>query len=334
MKSLSGTWVLALALLAGGLARAANPATNAAPFAMRLDGVAAQVNNDTITIAEVMSEVRNSAWVELSKEERAARLRDLYNETLNAFIDRKLILASAKASEMKLQPWIVDSRIQEIIDGRFNGDRTRLMTALTERRISFEDWRKGIEEDLMLTAMRMQFVDQRVSVSPREVRGYFQTNRESLRLPAGVRVGRIVLAVPQKSEETLDQIGERVLKELDGGADFASVARRVSTDSHAAKGGDWGWVNPEDTFAPELVQALSSLKPGQHSRLVVLGDRGYILNKVEEKTSSLPTLDEALPLIERRLRAQRSDDAYREWTGRLRRDAAVRIFDLPPMSGM
>ena len=93
-------------------------------------------------------------------------------------------------------------------------------------------------------------------------------------------------------------------------------------------------MNPEDTFAPELVQALSPLKPGQHSRLVVLGDRGYILNKVEEKTSSLPTLDEALPLIERRLRAQRSDDAYREWTGRLRRDASVRIFDLPPMSGM
>lgn len=334
MKPTRGLWVLALAALSGGLAEAADPVTNAAPpVSMMIDGVAAQVNGDTITVAEVMSEIRNSAWVEFSKEERAARLRDLYRDTLNAFIDRKLILASAKAAEMKLQPWIVDSRIQEIIDGRFNGDRTRLLAALTERRISFDDWRKGIEEDLMLSAMRMQMVDQRVSVSPREIRGYYQTNREALRIPAGARVGRIVLSVPPKSEETLDRMGERVLKELDDGGDFASVARRCSGDSHAARGGDWGWVNPEETFASELSAALAPLKPGQHSRMVVLGDRGYIMKKFEEKSASLPTLDEAWPLIERRLRAQRSDESYREWTGRLRREAFVRVFDLPAPIG-
>jgi len=320
---------LALGVLSGVVQAAeATNAVSQAPASWRLDGVAAQVNGETITIAEVMNEIRNSAWIELSPEERDAQLRKLYGETLNAFIDRKLILAAAKAEERKLQGWVVDDREREIIDSRFGGDRTKLMSMLSERRILYNDWRQGIEEDLMLSAMRMEFVDKRIGVSPRDIRGYYETNRVSLHSPAGVRVGLITLTVLDQ-DETVAQYGARALKDLDGGADFAATARKFSKDAHADQGGDWGFLDPAEKLAPPLVKALSELKCGEYSRLVELGGRGYIIKKVEEKQAVPLSLEDAWQLIDRRLRAQQGDALYRDWINRLRRRAFVRIFDLP-----
>lgn len=328
-----GSIFLALTLFTGGMAGAVAAATNeAAPSAHLLDGVAAQVNADTITIGEVLSEVSNSAFIELSKEEQKERLRTLYYGTLNAFIDRKLILAAAVAEERKLQSWVVDDRIQEIIDNRFDGDRNKLHTAITGRHILYDDWRKGIEEDLMLTAMRMEYVDKRVSISPRDIRGYYETNRQALMSAGGVHVGIITL-VAGSDGETLNALGERVQKELNDGADFAALARKYSKDSHAEKGGDWGVVNPEEKFAGAIVKALAGLKPGQTSPFLTIGEKGYILRKIDEKAPAALTLDEAWPVIERRLRVQQSEELYREWTARLRRQNYVKTFDLPGLTG-
>jgi len=324
-----GNMVFALTLLAGsvaGFTMAATPAGSVGDSNL-LDGVAAQVNSDTITIGEVLNEVKNGAFSELSRAEQKAQLHSLYYKTLNAFVDRKLILAAAAGQERKLQSWVVDDRVQEIIDNRFNGDRTRLFAALTERHLSFDDWRKGIEEDLMLTAMRIEFVDKRVSISPQEIRGYYESNRQSLVSAGGVHVARITL-IPG-SKETVEELGDKVLKDLNSGVDFAEAAKRYSQDAYADKGGDMGFVEPGDKFADAIVKALAAIKPGQNTPLLSLAGRGFILRKVEEKTASVLTLEEAWPLIERRLRAQQSETLYREWTARLRRQNFVHIFPLP-----
>ena len=123
--------VLMTLSLTGSVRAADASSTNDAPPAWLLDGVAAQVNDETITISDVMNEIRNSAWIEMSKSEREKSLRKLYTETLDAFINRRLILASAKAAEMKLQPWVISDRVQEIIDTRYKGNQTLLLADLT-----------------------------------------------------------------------------------------------------------------------------------------------------------------------------------------------------------
>ena len=333
MKLGKGFAIVALALVATGVSRAADAvATNAAlPSAWLLDGVAAQVNDETITISEVMAEIRNSAWIEMSREDREKSLRKLYTETLNAFIDRRLILAAAKVAELKLQPWVIDDRVQEIIDTRYKGNRTQLMADLTTHRVNFDMWKKGIEEDMMLMAMRSESVDKQVTVSPREVRSYYETNRQAMVSPPRVHIGRITLQEkPGTNAVSLAQLGAQVLRELDApGADFASVARKYSQDSFAPKGGDRGWIDPED-LVPALVQALAPLQPGQCTGMVTMGEVGIVLKKIEEQKASTLPLDEAWLSIERRLRMQKSEALYREWTARLRQNGYVKIFDLPP----
>ena len=334
MKRTHGMLVVALALLAGrALTAAETNATNRMPSAQLLDGVAARVNGESITMAEVLTEIPGSAWHGQSREQQEARLRELYGRTLNAFIDRRLMLAAAKAQDVKLQPWVVGDREREIVESRFGGDRDKLLAALTERHITYDDWRKGLEEDVLISAMRAEYVDKRISVSPSEIRSYYATNRLALSTAAGVRVSIVTLAEPASGAETLAQFGDRVLKELDGGADFAALAGKYSRDSHKDKGGDWGTVQPEEKFAAPIVQALAALKPGQCSRLIMLGDQAYLIKKVAEQPATTLTLEEAWPLIERRLRESQGEGLYRDWMARLRREAFVQVFELPKPTG-
>ena len=133
----AGLIALAGLVSAQGLLSNKNPA-------VLLDGVAAYVNSEMITIGEVMSEVRRSPWADTAPELREKRLRELYAATLNALIDRKLILAAAQKSKMELQSWAVDNRIREIVANNFDGDQTKLHDLLADRKDSLRSGRRTL----------------------------------------------------------------------------------------------------------------------------------------------------------------------------------------------
>jgi parvulin-like peptidyl-prolyl isomerase len=299
--------------------------------AMLIDGVAAYVNTEMITIADVMSEVRRSPWADTSSPElREKRLRELYTATLNALIDRKLILAAAQKSKMELQPWAVDNRIREIVANNFDGDQTKLHNLLSDRKIAFEEWKKNIEEDLMITAMRYQQVEKRVTPTPSEVRAEYEANKGRYQTETATAVSMIILDPPgQAGDETVEARAAKIDAALKAGTSFASLAKTYSKDAKASNGGSWGKVNPEDVFRKEIVDALAKLKPGETSPVVVLDGYGYIVRKEEQQDARALTFEEAAPFVESHLRMRQAEKIYKEWTDRLRAEAYIKVFELP-----
>jgi len=298
--------------------------------AVLLDGVAAYVNADMITIAEVMSEVRRSPWADTAPELREKRLRELYKATLDALIDRKLILTAAQKSKMQLQSWAVDNRVREIVANNFDGDQTKLHNLLADRKIALEEWRKNIEEDLMITAMRYQQVEKRIAPTPIEVRAEYDANKGRYQTENAVAVSLIILDPPgQAGDEAVDVRASKIAEALKAGTPFASLAKTYSKDAKASGGGSWGKVNPEDVFRKEIVDALAKLKPGETSPVVILDGYGYIVRKDEQQDARALTFEEAAPLVESRLRMRQGEKLYKEWTDRLRKEAYIKIFELP-----
>jgi len=298
--------------------------------AVLLDGVAAYVNTEMITIGDVMSEVRRSPWADTAPELRERRLRELYTATLNALIDRKLILAAAQKSKMELQPWAVDNRIREIVANNFDGDQTKLHNLLSDRKIAFEEWKKNIEEDLMITAMRYQQVEKRVTPTPSEVRAEYEANKGRYQTETATAVSMIILDPPgQAGDETVEARAAKIEAALKAGTSFASLAKTYSKDAKASSGGSWGKVNPEDVFRKEIVDALAKLKPGETSPVVVLDGYGYIVRKEEQQDARALTFEEAAPFVESHLRMRQAEKIYKEWTDRLRAEAYIKVFELP-----
>lgn len=298
--------------------------------AVLLDGVAAYVNTEMITIAEVMSEVRRSPWADTAPEQRERRLRELYTATLNALIDRKLILAAAQKSKMELQSWAVDNRIREIVANNFEGDHTKLHQLLADRKIAFEEWRKNIEEDLLITAMRYQQVEKRITPTPSEIRSEYDANRGRYQTETATAVSMIILDPPDKEgDPTVAARGAKIAEALKEGASFATLAQTYSQDAKAAGGGSWGKVNPEDVFRSEIVEALDKLAPGEASPLLVLDGYGYIVRKDEHQDARMLTFEEASPYVESHLRMRMAEKIYKDWTDRLRAEAYIKVFELP-----
>ena len=299
--------------------------------AMLLDGVAAYVNSEMITIAEVMMEVRRSPWASsVSASQREKRLREMYGATLNALIDRKLILSAARKAKMTLEGWAVDNRVREIVANNFGGDQIKLHQLLADRKITFEEWKQNLEEDLMVTAMRYQKVDSRVNPTPKEIREEYESNKGRYQTEKAVAVSMIILDPPQNDDDkSVKDRAREIEDKMADGISFASLARVYSKDAKASQGGTWGKVNPEDVFRKEIVNILARLKPGETSPVIVLDGYGYIVRKDEQQDGRALTFEEAAQYVEGRLRMLKSEELYKAWMKRLRDDAFVKIFELP-----
>jgi peptidyl-prolyl cis-trans isomerase C len=87
---------------------------------------------------------------------------------------------------------------------------------------------------------------------------------------------------------------QKIIDQLNKGADFATLAKADSTDkAAAAQGGDLGWFKKGDML-PEFSAAAFALQPGQISQAPVHTRYGWHVIKVEgRRTTPPPSFDEA-----------------------------------------
>lgn len=91
---------------------------------------------------------------------------------------------------------------------------------------------------------------------------------------------------------TEDQ-AKKLIAELKGGADFATLAKANSTDPGAAQGGDLGFFKATDML-PEFSAVAFALKPGEVSEKPVQTRYGWHVIKAEERrTAPAQTYEQA-----------------------------------------
>lgn len=83
-----------------------------------------------------------------------------------------------------------------------------------------------------------------------------------------------------------------VIAELDGGADFAELAKTRSKDPSAAQNsGDLGFFRRE-AMVPEFSAAAFAMEPGSYGKEPVQSQFGWHVIRVEEKRSNTPSFEE------------------------------------------
>ncbi len=295
-----------------------------------VDAVAADVGGRRITVAEVMEAARDIVRAEgtlTSPEAFARQLPAAYAEALTNLVTRQLILIRYDQAKQKLPEWMLKRRAEAIVEEHFGGDRSLLVSMLTQRGLSYEKWRKKIEEDTIITAMRHQFVDQGIVVKPEDVLAVYERDYATRKLDGPVHAALILLRPEQGQSVDAAVTNAAVLaRELQGGKDFAAAARRLSADPHAADGGDWGYIDPAAELRKELADALNALKPGEVSDPILIGgDYIYIVKKIaESKDLSIP-FDAVRDEIEQQIRAEASVERFDAWIESLRQATTIRL---------
>ena len=112
-----------------------------------------------------------------------------------------------------------------------------------------------------------------------------------------------------------------IIGELDGGADFAELAKERSTGPSGPRGGDLGYFT-DDQMVPEFSAAASALEPGEHSKDPVQTQFGWHVIKVEDRRETEPpSFEELEPQLRNELRRDNVESVLSE----LREGAEVEI---------
>ncbi|HKT33086.1 MAG TPA: peptidylprolyl isomerase [Gammaproteobacteria bacterium] len=116
-----------------------------------------------------------------------------------------------------------------------------------------------------------------------------------------------------------EQQAKNIINQLNHGANFATLAKKYSTDASGKQGGELGWFSP-DQMVPAFSAAVAQLKKGEYTREPVHTQYGWHIIQLEDTRSMPPpSLDSVRDQLTNSLEGQEVE-AY---VNKLRQDAKV-----------
>ena len=144
------------------------------------------------------------------------------------------------------------------------------------------------------------------------------------------RYEKEIAAVPSEEEisarhilvET-EEAAKALIAELDGGKDFAELAKEKSTGPSAAQGGDLGFFT-KGRMVPEFEAVAFTLQPGEYSKEPVKTQFGWHVIKVEERREQAPpAFEEVADQVRQVVMRERYGDLIRE----ARSETEINVLD-------
>jgi peptidyl-prolyl cis-trans isomerase SurA len=132
---------------------------------------------------------------------------------------------------------------------------------------------------------------------------------------------------PQLTESAAIAKLEDLRKRIEGGSDFAQLAREFSQDASGPNGGDLGWSSP-GMYVPEFEEAMNTLAPRQVSQPVVSRFGVHLIQVLERRQAKLSEREQR-EVARNALREKKLEEAYVQWAQEVRGRAYVEMREPP-----
>jgi len=269
----------------------------------------------------------------------------------------RLMLASGQPPQTpaEFERSVRESLKQQLIASRVAGsafvtksEGERLITLLSEKRdVSFAllpppaadtapvsaaeiaAWYKGNAQNYRAPEMvTIEFVEINAATLPAPavadegaLRDRYEQERARFVEPEQRLASHILIRVDAGASPTALKAAENkaqdILKQAQGGADFAALARQYSDDSSKDAGGDLGWISQDGQMVKPFENAVFSTAPGQISGPVKTEFGWHLVQVREVKAGRVVPFDQARPELERLVAESARERVYNEITGKL-----------------
>lgn len=263
--------------------------------------------------------------------------------------------ATAPAAAEAAAEYGIDTMLADV-----NGEKLTVGDLVTIRR-QLPDQYQQLPDEVLFSGLRDQMVDQMLLAQAAAAAGMEQqpaialhilnqrraTLAESyLRQEIAARVTpeavealyneRYVDAPPEQEVHAAhilvetEETAKALKAELDGGADFAELAKANGTDGTAARGGDLGWFVRAD-MVPEFADAAFAMEPGTVSDPVKTAFGWHLIRLEEKRERAAPALDD----VRGQLAGDLAQKAQEEIVAAVRENAKIAMPEtMPPPSSI
>jgi peptidyl-prolyl cis-trans isomerase SurA len=258
--------------------------------------VAATVNGHNIMLSEVergVSQQTGGNPSSLNQLQMAqARL-----QVLNNLIQREVLFQRAEREKVLPTEAQIDGAIatQKQNSGMTAEDFDKSLKA---QNMSMETLREEARKDLAIAALQDKYSG-KIDISDREVEEYYANNKQQFVKNRGVALAMIMVDPADNSADGINDDAkndtdaklkiDNIYQQLQGKADFATVARAKSEDINTLRsGGDIGFATEQDlknnNFPPELIASLfGSMQAGDYTQPTRFGSGKWYIFKLAEK---------------------------------------------------
>ncbi|HCN70381.1 MAG TPA: molecular chaperone SurA [Pusillimonas sp.] len=282
----------------GPASAAGQPAQAPQPTERFVDGIAAVVNKQVITLFQVEQELK-AAQKQLAMQDIQAPDDDtLRRQVLQRMITEELIKQQAR----RLNVSVSDAQLNEAIANisrRNNMSEAQLKAEIEKSGVAWDYYRRSLRQEILTDLVRQREVDNRIMISDNEVDAFLRSQSVTggfvggaQGAPAGQQsaaqgspmqplgLAQILIQVPESASPAQVQEYRReaqdALARINAGEDFAAVAAAVSDGQGALEGGDMG-VRPAQGWPDLFLQAVQNLSENEVSDIIQSGNGFHIL---------------------------------------------------------
>ncbi|MDA7880679.1 peptidylprolyl isomerase [Akkermansiaceae bacterium] len=298
-----------------------------------VNGIAAKVNGEIITLNELMIKVAPMQSVLMSQNPRRGpnyerQLEQLMNQMLDELIDRTVIYSLHKQNLQNLPDHAVEEEIEKIIRNVYAGDRSRFKAYLKATNLTRAQFKEQQRKELLVSIIRSQHFGEVLPPTEKEMNieyaSWAEANRDRQK-DVGTYKRIYILKTEGDSEKKRLALAEDLVKQIAEGADFAELAKEHSGDSRASKGGLW-----EDTPRTDLQHEFgyAIFETTSNEIMGPLEDQyGYnIIQIVERKLGPSKPLSQVRDLIKTRVEGQKKRLNFEKWMSKTRDRSIVEVM--------
>jgi peptidyl-prolyl cis-trans isomerase SurA len=256
--------------------------------------VVARINDKDISATQLDKQVQ----VQLSGAEQPPspeELQDLKLQVLSRMINDQILLEQAAAANLSASDAEVDLKFTEF---KSQYTEEELQELLKKQQMTIDDIRSELRKSITIEKLVNKEITSKISVSDAEIKAFYEKNKESFNLPESFHIAHILItpvADPDlqngkkddaKTPEEAREKALRLLREVQGGRDFGTVARESSEDpSSSPAGGDLQFqpLQAIENIDPRLSQAVQKMRAGETYPQAIETRFGYHILKLLEK---------------------------------------------------
>lgn len=270
-------------LLALGLVTSFAPAqTRPAATPSIADYIVAVVNQELVTNAELQGRIARIREEAARSNTQLPPPAELRAKVLEALIDERVQVTNARETGPKIDEAELDRAVGNIaLQNQMT--MAQLRVRLQRQGLAYSAFRNNVKDQLLVERVREREVNQRIVISDAEIDALLEKRRAASGKAVQLNIAQILVTVPEGADpELLAQRrarAEAALARVNGGENFAAVAREISEDGNKAQGGAIG-LRMADRLPDVFVETVRTLEPGEVSPTLLRTGAGFHVLKL------------------------------------------------------
>ncbi len=252
-----------------------------------LDRIVAVVEKDIIMQSELDIQLRTVISQMKQKGMTLPSLSVLEDQVLERMILSKIQLQRAEETGIRVDDETLNRAINNIAASN-KVNLSQFKEILEKDGLSYEQFRENIRDEIIISRLRQRQVDNRISITSREIDNALSNLKFQGETETEYQLSHILISLPEaptpNEEEQTRLFATKILKDLNAGQDFMTMATTASDGQRALEGGELDWRKKNEI--PTLFNAeIATMEKGDISDLIQ-SPSGFHIVKLTDVRSS------------------------------------------------